>query len=145
MSVRRAIAVAAVALALPAAAAAAPVYRGSAHGVTCVLRASTLTITFGKRSDALLRRAAKSPGTVAFLEWPAPAVGRMPDPRASWFGEEVTVDVGRRRVQLTLEHTPESSGFLCGLDPPAVPNLGSSPVSDYLGHPIVVVRLTRAG
>jgi hypothetical protein len=149
MSVRGAIATAVVALAVPAAGAAAPVpttvYRGSAHGVTCVLRASTLTITFGPDTDALLRRAARSRYTMEFLMWPPPAKANPTGWGTSWFAESVQVDVHKREARLRLTETPVSRAFLCGLHEPVKTTKGPAKASNYLTKPIVVVRLTPAG
>ncbi|HTO26425.1 MAG TPA: hypothetical protein VMJ49_11025 [Gaiellaceae bacterium] len=145
MSVRRAIAAAVVALALPAAAAAAPVYRGSAHGVTCVLRASSLTMTFGPGADALLRRAAESPHTMEFLMWTTPAPGTASGRATSWFAGSVTVDVHKRQARMGLMDLPKGTGFRCGLHAPVKTTKGPDRASTYLTNPIVLIRLTRAG
>ena len=145
MSVRRAIAVAVVALALPSAAAAAPVYRGSAHGVTCVLTPSTLTITFGHGTDALLRRAARSPFTMQFLMWPPPADMKPWGWTTAWFAATTTVDVHKRQATLQIDEMPKSKAFLCGLHDPVPPAKGESKASDYTRNAYVLIRLTRVG
>jgi len=151
MSVRRAIAVAAAALALPAGGAAAPggtaVYRGSSHGVTCVLRptraGATLTITFGPGTEAKLRRAAKGLYTMEFLMWPIPARGDTSGWATSYLAESVSVDVKRRKAQMSLSEIPKSTGFLCGVHEP-VRSKGPDKASNYLRNPIVLVRLARS-
>ena len=122
MGARLAIAAAAAALALPAAGAAAPggatVYRGTSHGVTCVLRrtagGATLTISFGTGSDAVFRRATGTKLPEEFLIWPPPT-GSPPGLPQSFFAESVKVDSKRRQAQLLLSKVPRSTGFLCGL------------------------------
>ena len=153
--VRLAIAAAAATLALPAAGAAAPgvatlggatVYRGTSHGVTCVLRRTagggTLTITFGTGSDALLRRAAATQLPEEFLVWPPPA-GSPPGLPQSFFDESVKVDSKLRQAQLRLSKVPQSTGFLCGLHANVPAKAGVS-AARYLSKPLVLVRLARA-
>jgi hypothetical protein len=150
MGVRLAIAAAAAALALPAAGAAAPVgatvYRGTSHGVTCVLRraagGATLTITFGAGSDAVLRRAAATQRPEEFLVWPPPPAGSPPGWAESFFAASVNVDPQRRQAQLRLSAIPQSTGFLCGLHV-NVPTRRVS-AARYLSHPLVLVRLAPA-
>ena len=151
MNVRWAIVAAAAALALPAAGAAAPgvatVYRGSSHGVTCVLRrtagGATLTITFGTGSDAVFRRAVGAKAPEEFLIWPPPIAGAKPGWAESFFAEWVQVDPQRRQAQLRLSELPQSTGFLCGLHV-NVPTKGHVSAARYLSKPIVLVRLAPA-
>jgi len=148
--VRLAIAAVAAALALPAAGAAATggatVYRGTSHGVTCVLRptaaGATLTITFGAGSDAVLRRAAGTKLPEEFLVWPPPT-GSPPGVPQSFFAASVRVDSQRRQAQLQLSEVPQSTGFLCGLhvNVPAGKPLSAA---RYLSKPLVLVRLAPA-
>jgi len=141
------VAAAAAALALPAggaaAAGAATVYRGSSHGVTCVLRpehnGATLTISFGAGSDAILARAAASSFPEAFLIWPVPSSRRSIE-TASYFAETVLVDRGRREAKLQLYELPKSTGFLCGLHA-TVPSSGPGGATPFLHSPYVLVRL----
>jgi hypothetical protein len=151
MGGRLAIAAAATALALPAAGAATPsgatVYRGTSHGVTCVLRSTaggaTLTITFGAGSDAVFRRAVATKLPEEFLIWPPPAAGNPPGLAQSVFAESVKVDPRRRQAQLRLSALPPSIGYLCGLH---VKMPTKTPVSAarYLRSPLVLVRLAPA-
>ena len=146
-----AIAVVTAALALPAAGAAAAggttVYRGTSHGVTCVLRhtagGATLTLTFGTGSDAVLRRAAATQFPEEFLIWPPPAAGNPPGLAQSFFAESVKVDSKRRQAQLRLSEVPQSTGFLCGLHV-NVPAKGRVGAARYLSKPLVLVRLAPA-
>jgi type 1 fimbria pilin len=141
------VATVAAALALPAASAAAPggvtVYRGTSHGVTCVLRrtagGATLTITFGTGSDAAFRRAAATELPEEFLVWPPPT-GSPPGVPQSFFAESVKVDAKRRQAQLRLSKVPQSTGFLCGLHL-NVPAKGNLTAARYLSNPLVLVRL----
>ena len=145
-----AIAVVTAALALPAAGAAAPggatVYRGTSHGVTCVLRptggGATLTITFGAGSDPLLRRAAATQLPEEFLVWPPPA-GSPPGVPRSFFAGSVKVDSKLRQAQLRLAKLPQSNGFFCGLHA-SVPSKAGVSAARYLSKPLVLVRLARA-
>jgi len=151
MGVRLAVAAAAVALALPAAGAAAPgaatVYRGTSHGVTCVLRpaagGATLTLTFGTGSDAVFRRAVGTQLPEEFLIWPLPYPGAAPGWAESLFAEAVRVDPQRRQAQLRLFEMPQSTGFLCGLHV-NVPTSGTDSPAPYLRNPLVLVRLAPA-
>jgi len=150
-SVRLAIAAAAAALALPAAGAAAPggaaVYRGTSHGVTCVLQrtsgGATLTITFGTGSDAAFRRAVGTTRPEEFLIWPPPTSGNPPGWAESFFAASVKVDPQRRQAQLRLSELPQSTGFLCGLHV-NVPTKGRLSAARYLKDPLVLVRLAPA-
>jgi len=145
MSVRRAIAAAVLALALPSAAAAAPVYRGSAHGVTCVLRPTSLTITFGHGADAQLQRVAKTPGALEFLTWTTPAPGTASGRATSWFAGSVAVDLHRRQARMGLRELPTGAAFVCGLHAPVKTTKGQSRASDYTRNAFVLIRLTRVG
>ena len=146
-----AIAVVAAGLVLPAAGAAAPggvtVYRGTSHGVTCVLRraagGATLTITFGTGSDAVLRRAAATQLPEEFLIWPPPTAGNPPGWAESFFAASVSVDRRHRQAQLRLSEIPQSTGFLCGLHV-KVPAKGRLSAARYLSKPLVLVRLAPA-
>ena len=150
MSVRLTIATVAAALALPAAGAAAltgaTVYRGTSHGVTCVLRSTaggaTLTITFGAGSEATFRRAGATKLPEEFLVWPPPA-GSPPGVPQSFFAASVKVDSKRRRAQLQLSKVPQGTGFLCGLHA-NVPATGRVSAARYLSKPLVLVRLAPA-
>jgi len=146
--VRLAIAAAASALALPAAGTAAPggapVYRGTSHGVTCVLRraagGATLTITFGTGSDAVFRRALGTRLPEEFLIWPPPTPGSRPGWAESYFAGSVSVDPRRRQAQMRLSKMPPSTGYLCGLHV-NVPTAGTVTAAHYLSNPLVLVRL----
>jgi hypothetical protein len=151
MGVRMAIVAAAAALALPAAGAAAPgaatVYRGTSHGVTCVLRptaaGATLTISFGTGSDAVFHRSVATQLPEEFLIWPLPYPGAAPGWAESLFAEAVRVDPQRKQVQIRLTEMPQSTGFLCGLHA-NVPTTGNVTAARFLRNPLVLVRLAPA-